>query len=229
MILFCGGIVIAWRGVVRENRRAMGEGAFVIFLVVLLIVLPLSLQWWRRQRARARWRARGPEVESSGVWNAGDGRAAGIKFGAGFALFGLGFFCLMMGSALVHMVQARWWVQVPCIILSSGVKAHPGDDGGSGTYSIEISYRYSFDGQEYVGDRYHFMWGSTAGESGKQQIVRRYRPDSQAMCWVDPSEPARSVIERGFTADMLYGLIALGFAGSGVGVMIGCWRWGKRV
>jgi hypothetical protein len=139
----------------------------------------------------------------------------GVFFAMGTA-FGYGF----VGRPIARMVGARDWMNVPCQILSSAVRAHSSSDGTSS--SVAVRYRYEVDGRSYVGDRYKFMAGSSSGRRGKAAIVSRLAPGTSAECWVDPAHPAESVIERGPTADLWFGLIPLVFmvvGGAGIWAM----------
>jgi len=132
-----------------------------------------------------------------------------------FVLFGFfGFLALIpvFLLPLVRIVQATTWKETPCTILSSQVGRH---SGKSTTYSIDIAYRYSFDGIEYTAKRYHFVGGSSSGYKGKDAVVKRYRPGSRAVCYVNPRAPSQAVINRGFTSDMWFGLIPLVFMAVG--------------
>ena len=66
-------------------------------------------------------------------------------------------------------MRARSWVAADCEVVSSGVETHSDDDGD--TYSVEILYRYRFEGREYHSNRYHFFTGSSSGYEGKARVV----------------------------------------------------------
>src|SRR5690606_7770662 len=83
-------------------------------------------------------------------------------------------------------------------------------------------------GVEHHSDRYHFMSGSSSGRSGTQAVVDRYPPGSEAVCYVDPNDPTQAAIERGYTADLLYGLIPLVFASLRVGLFVAGLRVGRK-
>jgi len=111
--------------------------------------------------------------------------------------------------------DAKSWQAVPCKILSSKVESHSSSKGGP-TYSVEVMYEYYIDDHRYVGTRYKFMGGSSSGREGKQEIVDRLGPGTEATCYVNRRNPTDCVIERGFTGDIFFGLIPLTFAAFGV-------------
>lgn len=153
-------------------------------------------------------------------------RGAMLSIGAVFTLMGGAFVYFILLQPLLMIQAAKDWVPTPCVIVSSEVESHRSDDGY--TYSIEITYRYTVDGVEHQSDRYHFMSGSSSGRSGKQAVVDRYPPGSEAVCYVDPNDPTQAVIERGYTADLLFGLIPLVFVIVGVGLFVAGLRVGRK-
>lgn len=129
---------------------------------------------------------------------------------------------------IVHIFQASSWRQVPCTILTSEVGTHRGSKGSS-TYSVDVTYRYTVNDKEYVGNRYKFMGGSSSGYEGKKAIVDRLSPGTQAYCYVNRRDPSDSVIERGFTGDLFFGCIPLLFAAIGAGGLFGVFVYkGKK-
>jgi hypothetical protein len=117
--------------------------------------------------------------------------AAGLA--AGFKSFGMPF---------LQILSARGWRDASCEIVSSRV------DGGN-TYRVDVTYRYFVDDRGYLGDRYKFALGSSAGYRWKAAIVARLAPGTRTACWVNPADPTDAVIERGLTADLWFGLMAL--------------------
>jgi hypothetical protein len=109
---------------------------------------------------------------------------------------------------------ARTWVPVTCQILSSEVKSHSGE---STTYSVAISYAYTYDGREYTGSRYNFTTGASSGRKAKKEIVARHPEGTETLCYVNPDNPQEAVIERSRVRDWGFGLIPLVFVLVGAG------------
>ncbi|HWH69403.1 MAG TPA: DUF3592 domain-containing protein, partial [Candidatus Sulfotelmatobacter sp.] len=143
-----------------------------------------------------------------------------------FLLMGSGFLYGFVLRPAFKMLVARDWPAVPCVVLASEVETHSGDDGS--TYSVNILYRYEFNGREFKANRYHFLGGSSSGYSGKQAIVRRHPPGTKTLCYVNPSDPTEAVLERGFTPDLWFGLIPLAFVIIGAGGFIITVRKGRQ-
>jgi len=76
---------------------------------------------------------------------------------------------------------------------------------------VNVFYRYTFNGREFKANRYNFMGGSSSGYDSKRAIVNRLPPGTETVCYVNPAEPTQAVLERGFTAEMWFGLIPLVF------------------
>lgn len=95
---------------------------------------------------------------------------------------------------LVQYRAARSWSEVPCRIETSDVRSHRGNDGT--TYSVAISYTYSFGGQSYRSERYQFMSVRTGGRTEKEDIVAAYPPGGVQWCYVNPARPAEAVLCR---------------------------------
>ncbi|HEX8296499.1 MAG TPA: DUF3592 domain-containing protein [Chthoniobacteraceae bacterium] len=195
------------------NSRAPAESVLVrsspwvalslLFPLVFVSVgaIGIGALWWpRSQRALTALSSRA----TSGRGSAG---ARGLFLI--FFLFGLGigvpFFLLPVFKSL----QATTWLNVPCTIVSSGVKKHAGSEND--TYSVEIHYRYSVAGEQFDGNRFDFLGGSSSGTKSKQAAVKGFRPGSRATCFVNPRDPTDSVLERGLVRDLWFGLIPLAF------------------
>lgn len=113
-------------------------------------------------------------------------------------------------------VAAQKWPETPCTILSSEVGSHRGSKGGT-TYSIDIRYRYEFQGTTRESEAYDFLESSSSGYDGKAAVVEQYPVGSVKVCYVNPRDPAEAVLDRGFHAGYLFGLFGLLFVAVGGG------------
>ena len=150
------------------------------------------------------------------------GRRPVVLFSFVFLLMGCGFLYGLFLRPVSKILVASRWPAVPCVVISSEVRSHDSDDGT--TYSVNILYRYEFNGREFKSNRYHFMGGSSSGYSGKQAVVSRHPPGSSSTCYVNPGDPTEAVLERGFTPDLWFGLIPLAFVAVGAGLLIATLR-----
>jgi hypothetical protein len=126
------------------------------------------------------------------------------------------------------IVQASAWVETPCTVIASELKEHFSTDGDSPgwTYSIQIVYKYEFQGRTYQSDRYDFVTVSSNTNVAKRRgVVREHPPGKQTVCFVNPANPAEAVLQRGWTSEMLWGLFPIPFVLIGLfGLIFGHWR-----
>lgn len=145
----------------------------------------------------------------------------GLFFLVGAALF---YFLFIRPVGLI--VAARSWQETPCTIVSSQVGEHSDSDGT--TYSVDITFAYEVDGAEMRSSDYDFSKGSSSGYDRKKAVVDRYPPGSRAVCYVDPENPRRAVINRNFSAGYLIGLFPLLFLFAGLGGLIWAVPWARK-
>ncbi len=189
---------------------------FPLAIVAMGLVMLLIRYWMRRRRETEAVAAPIQEAISS---REASGGKCGCWAGAWmFFLAGLGFSLVFIIPGVKNL-QARSWAETDCEILRSWVQSHSGDDGGT-TYSVEVEYRYTFDGVEYQGDRYQFMGGSSSGHKGKRKVVDALPEGSTTTCWVDPEEPSESVLYRGWSWVYLIVLFPMVFVVAGA---VGLW------
>ncbi len=156
-------------------------------------------------------RARGPTGTEPISRQAGGarGRRVGLAVGWLFMVIGLVVFAAVFVRPAVRLVKASSWTATPCTVVSSTVRSHASDDGT--TYSVDILYEYQFAGHTLRSNRFGFLGGSSSGYDGKRVIVDRYPPGADAICWVDPGDPAVAVLDRSFRLVYLVGLLPLVF------------------
>ncbi len=143
------------------------------------------------------------------------GRTGTILFFSVFLLMGSVFTWVFLFRPIIKLISAREWSKTPCTVVSSEVKSYSDSDGT--TYSIQITYRYTCNGRDYLSDRYGFMDSSSSGRKRKQAVVDQYPPGREAICYVNPTNPNDAVLNRNFTPMMLIGLFPLLFVAIGAG------------
>ena len=210
-------------------RPSLWMGFWMLFPLIFVGIGGGGLFWSVRGVIRGLRKA-GPDAPAmdtpiSDQASGAQGRRFGYLFCGFFALIGgvaLFFTCL---RPTAEIIAACHWLETPCTVVSSEVKSYSGNHGS--TYSVNILYAYEVGGHEYRANRYHFMGGSSSGYAGKAVVVRRYPPGQKAVCFVNPRDPTDAVLERGFTAGMLFGLIPLVFLLIGVGGLVFMVRSGR--
>ena len=144
-----------------------------------------------------------------------------------FALMGSAAFAFLAVIPIWQIIKAQGWEPVDCTILTSEVETSSSSDGN--TYRIAITYAFELGGEEFEGDRYNFSRGSSSGYDGKAEVVGRYPPGSQTLCFVDPQSPSDSVINRSPGWFLLWGLFPIPFLLVGFGGMYAVYRWGDEL
>jgi hypothetical protein len=195
------------------QRDSLWFGLVLLFPLIFVAIGGGGLYFFIRGIVRHRWAVTTGQPEPgrplSDQATSARSRWFTVGFFGLFLLMGGAAFCFITVKPVWLILQARNWQKTPCMVISSEVKTHSGNKGA--TYSVNILYAYEKDGREYRANRYHFMGGSSSGYEGKARVVRRYPPGRDAFCYVNPRDPTEAVLERGFTADLLWGLLPLIF------------------
>lgn len=111
---------------------------------------------------------------------------------------------------MINVMRAMTWQQVPCRIISSQVV-------GADTYRIDIRYEYVVGPQMYTGSKYSFFNLKTSARGWKENVVRKLPPESRTNCYVNPSLPNESVLDRSVHWDILWALGGVPFLLVGLG------------
>jgi Protein of unknown function (DUF3592) len=122
----------------------------------------------------------------------------------GIILLVLGAFLLFRGlPGVLQLVRARRWRRVPGQVVGSGVQGYLGQAGAGHQRAAfrraAIAYTYEVEGRAYTGMRVAFGTplglGAGLGAVAAAQAAR-YEPGAEVGVWVDPREPANSVLRR---------------------------------
>ena len=198
-----------------EPSRAVLERTvpwFTAIIVVPLIFMAIGAGGlyfaWRRGSTDEGGRPISDAAASShrGIW-------LQVGFGMIFVLVGGGFFIGMALLPALHLLEAQWWEATSCTIVSSTVRSHQSDDGT--TYSVDILYEYEWDGGLWRSNSSSFVTWSSSGYDSKAEQVAQHPPGSTTVCFVDPDDPTRAVLERGLSLGYLLGLLPLIFVVAG--------------
>jgi len=152
-----------------------------------------------------------------------------------FALpfFGIGVWMLWsISNSLVESWQMNDWVPVEATLTRGGYETHSGDD--SNTYEAFADYVYDFQGRSYSGSRVSLSSG--ADNIGDYQtdigsnLQRVSASGEQMLIYVDPDNPAESIIDRGIRWGLMgfKSIFLFVFGGVGLGLLIFSWRAPKE-
>jgi hypothetical protein len=149
--------------------------------------------------------------------------------GASVWIYGL---CLLIGLPFVYiyLVHAPWqwyrarsFIETPCKIISAEMVPHPTH---THRYDPRVVYEYKWHDQSYQSQRlkilnysYRRHW-----EFGEDELRSRYPPGGESLCYVNPQDPAESILDRDLTpVDFIYLPFVLIISGVGA---YGLWhRW----
>ncbi|MBK1856219.1 DUF3592 domain-containing protein [Verrucomicrobiaceae bacterium 5K15] len=139
-----------------------------------------------------------------------------VPFFSLFGLAGLGIFFFLVVPSAKKYIDAQGWVETPAKVIWSRVRSHSSDDGT--TYSVDIFYRYNFDGRVYKSNNEGIMSGSSSsGRSSKAAKVKEHPPGKEITCYVNPEKPWQAMLSRELGWSALFALFPLPFIAVGVG------------
>ena len=71
-------------------------------------------------------------------------------------------------------------------------------------YDLEIEYRFSVDGKEYLGSRRAFGDRASGTKQEAQSSLEKYARDTRHTVWYESDDPTQSVLERGLNFDNFF-------------------------
>lgn len=146
-----------------------------------------------------------------------------MAFGiAGVILTVLGLFFLARGlPGLFQALAALGWRRTDGQILGAGTLGYTAAAGGGHgrTRMVRgaVSYRYRYEGHEYLGSRMSFgtpigLNPALASLSG----ASRYEAGQAVTVFVDPKDPSRAVLRRSAPSSLVFALMGAGFLALGI-------------
>ncbi len=121
------------------------------------------------------------------------GGVSGVVMGLmGLVFFGAGLLALWgIGHQVYDGASTYFWQPAPCVIESSRVVP----DQYSSDHLFEVTYRWTWEGREYRGDR---LWPHYQGSSltDANNFAVAYPPGRRVTCYVDPGEPSEATLEK---------------------------------
>ena len=141
-----------------------------------------------------------------------------LRKGALFLCVGVVFFYMMALRPLGQVMDAADWVQTPCTVEAIRLSEGTGDDGDN--HEIDVAYRYEADGQTHRGDRYAFFMVASNVDGWMRREVAALATEPRTVCYVNPDNPAESVLRNGLTPSAWWALFPLPFIVIGAGGII---------
>ena len=156
-------------------------------------------------------------------------------FAMPFAAAGLGILLFMTAPMLYDWARMQTWHSVPAQVESATLQSHKPSKGGT-AYKVSTRYRYQVGGVEYTGGRASLTTRADNIGNFQEQLGERLqtaeRTGEPVQVWVNPAQPAESIVERGLRPGLLalQLMLALLFGGFGCGTVGWMARtlWRKR-
>lgn len=199
------------------------------FSLFALVGLGLAASAWLPKRRKHR--------ESGASFGERAAAAAPAIVGAAFLAAGLAIGHFALGTHR-EALRARDWTRVPATIVRSEVASewHSGSKGHSGYYSYRPYVVYAYDAGDGVrreNDRYAIGGVSGSSRRGRaESIVAAYPNGLKTAAWVDPDDPAASVLADPTAApawrSLVPVLIAGLFAAIGAALLVGGVLWRRN-
>jgi len=189
-------------------------------LIVFITLFPLIFVAigaggiWGVWRADGRTTAGGAVVSISERARKNRGKTIGLFIGILFATIGGIGAVFLLVVPLIDLAKASTWIETPATVVGSTLRSWSTDDGTS--YRADVLYEYTIDRRTWRSNRRIFFPLGSGDSDGARSVLSRYPEGTALTCFVDPSDPSRSVLERGFRPLYLIGLFPLFFLVAGL-------------
>ncbi|MCU0706020.1 MAG: DUF3592 domain-containing protein [Fimbriiglobus sp.] len=148
-------------------------------------------------------------------------KKAGACFLVPFLLFWSAItlsFDAIIAWGVARQCWAWTFAQAPGTILSSEVKTRRDSDGDN-SHRLAVTYRYTVDGREFIGDRYRYGMMGTNDKTW-QRVKAQLPPGTAVTVYHDPANPAEATLTRGPQgSDLFIGNFLVPFNLVGVGLL----------
>ena len=88
------------------------------------------------------------------------------------------------------------WVEVPCRIETLGVEDTQQNQRGMPKYLLEVTYRYQWQGHDYVGNRIKRLPTEASDPRKLKSKIEAYAAGTETVCYVDPDAPELAVLKK---------------------------------
>ena len=122
-------------------------------------------------------------------------RIGWVAFSSIFVIIGL----IVMAFGITSLLEAeasKNWPSTNAIIQSSEMERHHGSDSGT-TYSAEVTYEYSVEGDKITGNKIKFGKVSSSDSSDATRYVNKYSEGKKVKAYYNTDDPYDSVLEPG--------------------------------
>ena len=207
-----------------ESALERGNPWMLLFGLIPLVFTVIGvggiISLWRKPSP-----SRGPVSERV---RGGKSAVIGMRiFGIIFIAVGGGLLYVIFFQPMLKELAAAKWPTAPCEITSCKLGRHSGSKGGS-TYSLDVRYRYTFAGKEWIGTNYNFENGTSSSREWREAAVRSLPPGTRTICHVNPEDPLEAVLSIKPSPDRWFGLIPGVFLIVGLAIFFAAPAAGKK-
>lgn len=153
-------------------------------------------------------------------------RLGGVALGLGVAAMGVLFTWLLWRGFDKALETARW-EETPCHVLVSEVESFRPTDHSPVAHRFRVEYTYTFGGEPRVSTRYRRIDGPTNHHARAEALVARFPAGTDAVCFVNPANPAEAVLKRDSKGPGFSLWFPLLFVVGGLGIAVGSLRRGR--
>jgi hypothetical protein len=142
-----------------------------------------------------------------------------------------GLFVVLMWASYGAARDTYGWVATPCHIVRSEVEEFRPTPHSPPAYRFHVGFTYAAAGAVRVsGHRTpprRNPW-TTNHRAKAEALATRYPPGSDAVCYVDPDDPAMAILERGSKGPLYAIWFPALFVAGGLGIAAGALRPARR-
>ena len=149
-----------------------------------------------------------------------------ITAGLGLSVAAAGaFFCWYLWQNYRIARETDRWAETPCEIIVSAIDDSDLTQHGAVKYTLEIRYRYTVDGEDYIGEKVNRNRPVASADPEKTGSVQeRYPVGSKAVCFVDPANPEEAILKRDSKAALYSIWFPALFVVGGIGIAVAGFR-----
>jgi uncharacterized protein DUF3592 len=148
-----------------------------------------------------------------------------VLSGLGAVLAALGItFAFLLWHSFERGEETRHWKETPCEVITSQVLTDKPTPNSPPEYKSFVQYRYELDKTIYHGSAIRRDSGPTTDRDTAEARCAKYKVGLKIVCFVNPDEPGKAVLEHTSLAGLYSIWFPLLFVAGGFGMIWNAWR-----
>jgi hypothetical protein len=148
-----------------------------------------------------------------------------VLSGLGLILAALGiFFTFLLWNSYQRGQETRHWKETPCEVITSQVLTDKPTPNSPPEYRAFVQYRYELDKTIYHGSAIRRDSGPSTDREKADALCAKYKVGLKTVCYVNPTEPGKAVLEHTSLAGLYSIWFPLLFVACGFGMIFSAWR-----